>query len=124
MLVAVFSNRTEWVMCVGQKLMEDVVAPSDPHELAEYTGLIPSMFSNDMSLLSMQEIKDQLEGQYGSLYNMSGTIKDNVYQSKGDPDLYPVAYSFIGKYTVFIYLYGIVGIVDRLSNEQFITRMD
>lgn len=63
---------------------------------------------------------------FGALLGMEGGVikEDGVYTYPDDPDLYPLISMEREQETVFIYYYGIVGIVYKDVRSAFVTRMD
>lgn len=74
--------------------------------------------------------KEQLEEKYGlgPLFDMKATIVNGVYHSESaeddDDPLWPLAEIPLHDDVIYIYEYGIVGIVNTQTGETFTTRMD
>jgi len=104
----------------------------DPHEkfgdatnqeIAEACGLLPHFLDRKDGRTPREQFEANY--QFGVHEMRGGTITDDgTYQYPQDPDLVPYMYAEFGNERVYIYRSGIVGIVNRETGDQFLTRMD
>lgn len=97
-----------------------------PESIHQETGIIVHWCTTREPNHTLKETLD-LNYQFGMDPMTGGTILSNgIHKYPSDPDLYPLVSITYEEETVYVYEYGIVGIVTETEEgrETFVTRMD
>ena len=99
--------------------------PASPNAIMEAAGLLPHWLNEGVS--KGEPAKDALISRYQFYMGpMTGgeIIANGSYRFPDDPDLYPIVKADLTEEVVYFYQHAIVGIVNKTTGEQFVTRMD
>jgi len=99
--------------------------PASPNSIMEATGILTYWLEQGIDL--GESARDALVNRYHFYTGpmTGGEIdKTGLYIYQDDPKMAPLVRADLPTETVYFYQYGIVGIVNKATGDQFVTRMD